>query len=317
MNPIAFTIFGRAVYWYGIIISVALVLGIWLALRNAKKRGIQADHMMDLVVLAVPLAIVGARLVYVMGTWSEFAGRPFWHVFAVWEGGLAIFGAVLGGALGVWLFCRWRKYSFLQMADIAVISLILGQALGRWGNFFNQEVYGFAVQNVRGIIGGQLALWPPAVPITSITGITTWHLALFLIECVLNLGLFGLLLSMNRKKRPLGVLFFTYITGYGLIRVVLESFRDPLYVERIGTLRLNHCIAALFLVGGVAGLLWTYMKTRRMEPALASPEGEAQPFEAPLYEAVDGEPQADEPPCDEPGCCEGQCDVCPAPDSEE
>jgi phosphatidylglycerol---prolipoprotein diacylglyceryl transferase len=154
VNPIAwhFTLFGLniSIHWYGIIIAVGLLLAILLAMYHAKREGHNPDSILDLALLIIPMAVIFARIYYVVFNWNPvYAGQPFWHVFAIWEGGLAIYGGVIGGFLGVLIYAKLinKKIGFVNLLDIAAPSLILAQAIGRWGNFVNQEAYGYAVNN--------------------------------------------------------------------------------------------------------------------------------------------------------------------------
>jgi phosphatidylglycerol:prolipoprotein diacylglycerol transferase len=180
MNPIAFRIFGQPIYWYGILISIGVLLGIVLALRNAKYFDIDQDSIIDMALLAIPLAIVGARLYYVIFEWEQYRDN-IWSIFNIRKGGLAIFGGVIGGALGVIIYSRRKKLSFWDLADICAPSLILGQAIGRWGNYINQEAYGFAVNNPEW-------QWFPAAVYIDAT--QQWHLATFFYESFWNFIVF-------------------------------------------------------------------------------------------------------------------------------
>ena len=150
MNRLAITnlfgIQGLNIAWYGVIIACGLLLGIWLATYRAKKRGWSSDLVLDFILLAVPLAIIGARTYYVAFEWEYFAANPA-KIIAINEGGLAIYGAVIGGFLAAFLFSKAAKFPFLKLIDLVIPSLILGQAMGRWGNFINQEAFGALVTN--------------------------------------------------------------------------------------------------------------------------------------------------------------------------
>lgn len=140
-DPVAFEIFGRPVYWYGILIATGVLIGIYLAMGYARRLKFDPEVILDFALLAIPFAIVGARLYYVAFQWDIYKDNPI-DIFKIWEGGLAIYGAVIGGIVAAMIFSRWRKMNFWDLVDIVSPSLILGQAIGRWGNFFNQEAYG-------------------------------------------------------------------------------------------------------------------------------------------------------------------------------
>lgn len=251
----AFTIGGWSIQWYGIIIAAALLAGIGITMAMFKRKGMDPDSVLDLALIVVPLAIIGARVHYVLWSWQEFAGRPFWHVFAIWEGGMAIFGSILAGMLGLLIYARWRKVPFYTLCDCLVPALALGQAIGRWGNFANQEVYGAVVTNPS------LQWFPMSVYIEA-TG--QYHYALFFYESVFNLALFALLFFVvtRKAKRP-GVAFWAYMLGYGLCRAVMEGFREEIYIQRTAGLPMNQIFAAgLALLAAVVLITW-YVKSKR------------------------------------------------------
>src|SRR5699024_7775485 len=130
------------IYWYGVIIAFGAFLGLYLATRESDRLGLKKDIFVDLVVFAIPIAIICARIYYVIFEWEQYKDGPWWGVFAIWNGGIAIHGALIGSVLTAIVFSRVRNVSFWQLADIAAPSIILGQAIGRWGNFMNQEAHG-------------------------------------------------------------------------------------------------------------------------------------------------------------------------------
>ncbi len=255
----AFTIGGWSIQWYGIIIAVALLVGIGITMAMFKRKGMDPDSVLDLALIVVPLAIIGARVHYVLWSWQEF-GRPFWHVFAIWEGGMAIFGSILAGMLGLLIYSRWRKVPFYTLCDCLVPAVALGQAIGRWGNFANQEVYGAVVTNPS------LQWFPMSVYIEA-TG--QYHYALFFYESMFNLALFALLFFVvtRKAKRP-GVAFWVYLLGYGLCRAVIEGFREEIYIQRTAGLPMNQIFAAgLALLAAIVLLSW-YYKSKRSQKVM-------------------------------------------------
>ncbi len=242
-----FTLFGLNIKFYGIIMAFAMLVGVILACVNGKKKGFTSDNIILLACYALPLAVIGARVYYVLFSLDKYTN--FWDVFKIWEGGLAIYGGVIGGAIGVGLYCLIHKKNFLKLADIIVPSLILGQAIGRWGNFFNQEAYGYEITNPS------FQWFPVAVYIES-TG--TWHMATFFYESLWNLIVFGVLMLMlyKSKIKEDGVLMSTYLILYGIGRVVIEGFRtDSLY---LGSVRISQLLSGLLVVFGVAYICIVY-----------------------------------------------------------
>ena len=251
VNPIAFTLFGVSVHWYGVVISAAIIIGVILAMRETKRRGMDPDIIIDLALWVVPLAVVCARLFYVLffvppeGHPNQFLVDPI-RVLYIWEGGLAIYGAVLGGALGVFLFCRRRKIRWVEMLDILAPSLVLGQAMGRWGNFFNQEAYGYAVTNPS------MQWFPFAVFIQQEQ---TWHLATFFYESLWCFLVFGFLLWYRKRQRTDGNLILWYFLLYGLERAFVEGLRtDSLWLIP-DVLRISQLLSVIFALTA-AVLLW-------------------------------------------------------------
>ena len=244
MNNIAFSIFGFDIYWYGLIIMTGILVGIVISTKLSKKRGYSNEMILDFILLAVPLGVVGARLYYVVFSWSEFAGHPE-RIFTLQMQGLAIYGAVIGGLVAAWIMAKWRKMSFWDLLDCAAPSLILAQAMGRWGNFFNQELYGGVISSVSGQIGSQLALFPPAVNIHG-----EWHLALFLIESVWNLVVFGILLAYwHKKPNERGSVFWLYCGLYASVRAVLEGMRISEFSLMIfGVIRVSQVASVIIAI---------------------------------------------------------------------
>ena len=158
----------------------------------------------------MPFGIIGGRLYYVAFQWPLYARNPI-SILYIWEGGLAIYGAIIGGALGVWLLCRRRKVPFIRVLDLVAPELILSQGIGRWGNFFNQEAYGYAIEDPA------WQFFPVAVKIGSV-----WHMATFFYESVWDVGGFFLLWSLRKKTRREGDLFLLYLLWYGAGRAVIE-----------------------------------------------------------------------------------------------
>jgi phosphatidylglycerol---prolipoprotein diacylglyceryl transferase len=198
---------------YGLLIASAIAAGVFLCTREERRLHLPKDTALDMVLYIVPPAIIGARLYYAAFRMDLFYDKPV-HILYVWEGGLAIYGAVLGGAAGAYIFARRRKIKFSLLADMVAPSLILGQAIGRWGNFFNGEAFGYLVTD------SVLQFFPVAV----IAG-GGWHLATFFYESVWDvLGFFLLFLNRSKSRRS-GDLFLGYLLWYGAGRMIIEGLR--------------------------------------------------------------------------------------------
>lgn len=238
MNPIAFTIGSIEVRWYGIILASAMVVGLFLALREARRQGENEDKFISLFFFVIPAAIVGARLYYVI-----FSGNLGWYlshpleILATWHGGLAIHGGLLGGFLAGWLYTRHAQVEFWKWGDIIAPSIILGQAIGRWGNYFNQEAY------------GRETTLPWAMYIDG-----AWRHPTFLYESIWNLGVFGILLLLRRKIRFSGELVLWYFLLYSSGRLWIEGLRTDSLM--IGPLRVAQAVSLSAIVLSGAIIWW-------------------------------------------------------------
>ena len=248
-----FTIFGWDVKFYGIIMAFAMLIGVLLACRNAKYRNLTNDNIYALALYILPLSVIGARLIYCLG-----AEHPYTlvEILRIWDGGLSIYGGIIGGALGVCLYCLIHKKNFFDVTDIACVSLILGQAIGRWGNFFNQEVYGKLVENKA------LHWFPFSVFIDN--GIDAgWHYALFFYEFLINLAIFAVLFILLKKIKQKGYITGLYLIAYGTIRFLLEPLRMQTYNLMLFGLKLSSLISVLAVIGGIVILVLNYTISKR------------------------------------------------------
>lgn len=235
IDPIAFTVFGKAIYWYGIIIACGFLLGLSFACRQAPKLGPTADNLLDMMFAAVPAAIIGARIYYVLfylELYRDADGAFNWgRAVAIWDGGIAIYGGIIGAVLAAIIFCHVRKLPFWPIADCASYGLLIGQLIGRWGNFVNQEAYG----------GPCTALW--RMGLTKGGTYIEVH-PTFLYESLWNLAGLLLLYFLIRPRRKFdGQLFLSYILWYGLGRFWIEGMRtDSLYLFNTG-IRVSQALA--------------------------------------------------------------------------
>lgn len=221
LNRIAFSLGPISVHWYGIILGTAALVGLYLAIYEGKRFKINPDFFMDLLLVGVPTAIVGARLYYVAFTWDDYKDNPL-DIIAIWEGGIAIYGALIGAIIGVIFYCRRKGYNFLRIADICAPSLIAGQMIGRWGNFVNQEAHGGPV--TEAFLRHKLFLPDFIVNQMNIDGV--FYHPTFLYESVWNLA--GLLLLFWLRRRPFlksGELFASYFIWYSIGRFFVEGLR--------------------------------------------------------------------------------------------
>jgi phosphatidylglycerol:prolipoprotein diacylglycerol transferase len=225
-------IFGFSIAYYGIIIALAMLLGVGLILHRAKKAGESQDDFLDICTITILCSVVGARLYYVAFAWDSYKDN-LWSIFYIRQGGLAIYGGVLAGILTGWILCRIKKINFWKAADIIIPGLVVGQILGRWGNFFNREAFGQYTNNL-------LAMEIPLNAVRSMDDITQEMLSnarvvegvtyvqvhpTFLYESLWNLALLIFLLVMTPRKKFHGELFLDYLFFYGLGRFFIESLR--------------------------------------------------------------------------------------------
>ncbi|MFV9510583.1 prolipoprotein diacylglyceryl transferase [Tepidibacillus sp. LV47] len=219
MDPIAFQLGPLQVHWYGIILGSAAIVGLLLALWETKRIGFDSDLLMDLLIYAVPAAIIGARAYYVLFQWDYYSKHPS-EIIAIWHGGLAIHGALIGSVLTGYLFAKKKGISFWKLADLLAPSILLGQAIGRWGNFMNQEAHGGPVS-----LEFLQKLHLPQFIINQMNINGVYYHPTFLYESLWDfIGVF--LLLWLRKKNPIrGMVFLSYFIWYSIGRFYIEGLR--------------------------------------------------------------------------------------------
>lgn len=221
LDPIAFSIGSLSVHWYGLILGTAAIVGLLFAIQEGKRFNIPSDFFMDLLLLGVPSAIIGARIYYVAFMWDDYKNN-FWDVFKIWNGGIAIYGALIGAIICAFFYFRHKGYNFWRIVDICAPSLIIGQAIGRWGNFVNQEAYGGPVE--ESFLRNTLHLPDFIVNQMNVQG--TFHHPTFLYESLWNIVGFIILLVLRRQKfLRAGELFLSYFIWYSIGRFFIEALR--------------------------------------------------------------------------------------------
>jgi phosphatidylglycerol:prolipoprotein diacylglycerol transferase len=237
MNPIAFQIGPLSVRWYGILIASGLLIGLFLAMREAKRQNLDPEIFVNLIIVAVPVGIVFARLYYVVFNWSAYAEHPA-EIFKVWHGGLAIHGAVLGGVAAGYIFTRVNKLRFWQLADIAAPSLILAQSIGRWGNFINQEAYGRVTDLPWGMYIAGARRHPT-----------------FLYESLWDFGVFLFLIAFRRREKiKEGDIFALYLILYSVGRFFIEGLRTDSLM--IGPFRTAQVVSVILILLGMGIMIY-------------------------------------------------------------
>ena len=254
LNPPAyFTLFGHRIYFYGVLIALGFLAGILYCARHSRNFGIKADDFYDMMILLIPLSILFARLYFVLFRLEDFVGRPA-SVFAVWEGGIAIYGGIIGGILAIFLVCRHKKIPFLAMLDVTVFGVFIGQIIGRWGNFMNREAFGAQTE-----IFCRMGLTDPS-------GNTIFVHPTFLYESLWNLVGFVGLTTWLRKglRRYDGQASLLYFLWYGLGRAWIEGLRtDSLYIGHTG-IRVSQALSLVLVLVCGSILIW---QARREHPA--------------------------------------------------
>jgi phosphatidylglycerol---prolipoprotein diacylglyceryl transferase len=244
--------------WYGLLIASAVLIGVSLSQYLAKRRGVDPDLVGDLIIWLVIAAIPSARIYYVVFEWPQYSQHPE-DIIAVWKGGIAIHGAIIGGTIAAIIFSRINKVSVWQLIDLIVPSLILGQAIGRWGNFFNSEAFGRPTD-----VPWKLFI-PPANRPLDYLNYDFFH-PTFLYESIWNLGVFALLLWLffwglrNSDRLKVGTLTCFYLITYSLGRFWIEGLRTDSLT--IGFLRIAQIISLTAIAFGILGLIWLYILKR-------------------------------------------------------
>lgn len=250
-NSIMFSIGPISVHWYGFIITLGIVLSVIYAMKRSKTFGIEnPDTVLDMVLLAIPVAFICARLYYVVFSWEKYKNNLL-DVFAIWEGGIAIYGGVIGGALGIYIFSKMKKISFLSLLDLGACSILLGQAIGRWGNFANVEAYGGETSSLFRMV------------IRQGTDMSVGVQPTFLYESVWNIiGFIILYLVSKNIYKFKGQMTLCYMIWYGFGRGIIEGLRtDSLY---FGAFRVSQVLGFTTSAIGLIVLIFILMKRKKI-----------------------------------------------------
>ncbi len=248
--PRYFTVMGRNFYLYGVLIAVGFLLAAWYMMRRSKDFGFTHDNVIDFLLSAVPIGIVGARLYYVIFNPDDYFGAGKWlNIIKVWEGGLAIYGGIIAGIIGLVVYSRVKKFPLGAVLDVSSFGVLIGQAVGRWGNFFNREAYGAATDSIfrmgLGSGSGTIFVHPT-----------------FLYESLWNVvGLIILHIVSKKRRRFDGQITLMYIAWYGLGRFMIEGLRaDSLYIGKTD-IRVSQLLAAVSFGVAVMLLLIMYFRS--------------------------------------------------------
>ncbi len=253
--PKNFTVFGFTIALYGVIIAIGMMLGVAIAVYDRRSRGLSEDPIWDAAFIGIPCGIIGARIYYVIFAWDFYKNDPI-QILYIRQGGLAIYGGVLGALISVFIYCKVKKVGFLELWDSIALGFLVGQSLGRWGNFFNREVFGGYTDNI-------LAMRLPIAAVRERDIVASLAATIgegenfiqvhptFLYESLWNLALLILLFLYRKHKKFSGEVMLLYIAGYGIGRFWIESIRtDQLYI-RGTTVPVSMVLAALMTVVGL------------------------------------------------------------------
>lgn len=257
IDPVAFNLGPVAVRWYGILIATGIIIAYVVAQREMTKRGFKDDFLTDLLIWTVPIAIICARIYYVLFEWSYYKEHPG-QIVQIWQGGIAIHGALIGGAITVLIFCKKRGVNFWKVADILAPSILIGQIIGRWGNFMNQEAYGGVVE--RSFLE---SLYLPNWIIEQMNVQGFYHHPTFLYESMWNIVGLIVLLLLRKVNLLRGEIFLIYVMWYSFGRYFVEGLRtDSLY---IGPLRTAQMVSLIALVIAVIVMIY---RRKKMNPVV-------------------------------------------------
>ena len=252
INRVAVNLFGKDIYWYGIIICLGFVLAALYVNRRTQEFGVTSDNLMDCLIICVPVGIISARIYYVAFEWGYYSQHPN-EIIAIWKGGIAIYGAVIGVVIALAVYSRIKKLSFASLCDLAAFGLLIGQCIGRWGNFVNGEAHGGATSLPWGM---------------SIDGASPVH-PTFLYESLWNFVGFLVLHFYSKKRKFKGEMALLYVAWYGLGRAWIEGLRtDSLY---LGPVRVSQLLAGISCIAAIAVLVRQYNRIK-VEKAFYAPE---------------------------------------------
>ena len=258
------------IHFYGLIIAVGMLLAVLYASKRSKEFGLKEDDLIDGVLWVTPFAIICARLYYCIFEWDQYASDPI-SILYIWNGGLAIYGGVLGAVIGLSVFCKVRKIKATAMMDVVSLGLLIGQLVGRWGNFMNREAFGAPTDSFL-----RMGLYNTA------TGAVEYYHPTFLYESLWNFVGFLLLHFLSKKRKYDGQVALGYVAWYGLGRAFIEGLRmDSLYW---GPFRVSQVLAGISCVAAVAVLLWQGFRPHDPAKMLVNQAKEAKSEEAPKTE---------------------------------
>ncbi len=258
LNPSAdFTLFNRTYYWYGIIIAFGALLALLYMMKASKRFGFKRENAIDFLLAALIPGIIGARLYYCVFYRNEAGINPYFQnpatILHIWKGGLAIYGGIIFGVLGLIIYAKKKKFPVPAVLDLSAMGVLIGQCVGRWGNFINREAYGISTDNLGAYIDTTVP-WRMGL---TLDGTTYYVHPTFLYESLWNLVGFILLHFFSKKRKYDGQVFVLYIGWYGLGRMMIEGLRNDSLM--LGSMRVSKLLAAILLIAAVIILLYNWL----------------------------------------------------------
>ena len=260
------SIFGFSIAYYGIVIVTGMMIAIWIAQREAKRTGQNPEQYLDLAMIGIAAGILGARIYYVIFAWDYYKDDLL-SIFNIRQGGLAIYGGIIGACIAVVIYSRKKKQNFGLLMDTASMSIVFGQIMGRWGNFFNREAFGdytnnlFAMQlPVSAVRANEITqkMWDHVVTVNGVKYIQVHPT--FLYESLWNVGVLLFLFWFRKRKKFNGEVFLMYLIGYGLGRIWVEGLRtDQLLLPVVG-LPVSQLLSGCLVVGCTILVVWKRKK---------------------------------------------------------
>ena len=260
------SIFGFSIAYYGIVIVTGMMIAIWIAQRQAKRTGQNPEQYLDLAMIGIAAGILGARIYYVIFAWDYYKDDLL-SIFNIRQGGLAIYGGIIGACIAVVIYSRKKKQNFSLLMDTASMSIVFGQIMGRWGNFFNREAFGdytnnlFAMQlPVSAVRANEITqkMWDHVVTVNGVEYIQVHPT--FLYESLWNVGVLLFLFWFRKRKKFNGEVFLMYLIGYGLGRIWIEGLRtDQLLLPVVG-LPVSQLLSGCLVVGCTILVVWKRKK---------------------------------------------------------
>ena len=255
INKIAFELGPLMIRWYAVLIVGGAGIGVWLAYKEAPYRHLTGEDIIDFVIWAVPSGLVGARLYYVIFNWSYYSKYPN-EIIALWEGGGAIYGSLIAGSIVLFIFSYYRMVNPMDILDVAVPAVFLGQSIGRWGNFVNQEAYGKAVENLD---------WLPSFIQKQMYIDGSYRIPTFLFESLGTLIGFILVIFLRHRLKSIlrGEVFGFYLIWYGSLRLIIEGMRTDSLM--FGMLRVSQVLSLIFVLIGTYLIFYRRFKIKNVE----------------------------------------------------